>query len=593
MANTIDLKKNTEAITLPIAEVGKDYDCELTSSAIPGNTYMLISSSIKEIKGVTLVKVETGWHFKGRPTEITESGGTTFTLVVREVANTSNFFEVIVTFIIRDKVSMNIKVPPCMKDMHYTHTLMDAKSLGKDRTLRIKTNNTDSHFPDGLSLSQGKLIGTPKEDVVEEKEFDFNVELFNAKTQKVEEIYQIKLHQLEKLKVSVTNPPVMFIDYSYDFSLNISGGSKKHDIENASEIANKVKQEMKGITFNNANKSFSGKLTSALEHGKVNVDIDIYDSENHEFKIKVPLLFTSETVKDITKVYPVENELGDIDPGRGYHMAFKADGGYGKLHYELKPPVKGMSIEETTGIITGVPEDHLEEDNVTITIVVTDTPPKSDIGKKKTKIFKDLKANIKHQVSAPLINVPVEGTTYPTELFLAPYFPRGGRDLVEIILINGRSEVTSINGRYGNIKIKPDDKFTIIYTPHVQADEGVDVIHYKISNGPYSATNTMRFDVLHKLQASSHTTTAGYGEMVTVNLSKNAVGGPFDSALTGPYFTSANSFCKVTNESDNIMLRYRVPDRKEFSGSELVIDYALVKRIHTSQLAKVTIKIQD
>lgn len=592
MAQKIDLKKKSSTITLPDAEVDKDYDCELSTSEISGSTYMSISSARKEINGVKLVKVEGGWHFKGRPTEITESSGTTFTVLVRDASDVNNFFEVIVTFIIRDKKRLNANLPPCMQSMSYTHTLMDAALLGNNESLRIKTEDT-SNVPAGLSVKKGTLTGTPTADVTAEKIFEFIVELFNVETNTVEASYPLTITQFKKLNVPLTSPPTIYVDYNYDFLLEINGGSGQYDISNEAMIKEKLKKQMEGITFNKSRKSFSGKIAKDLVDKKASVELNIVDSVHHDFKINVTLLFTSETVREITKVSPAGNELPDIDPGRGYKTTLQAIGGYGKLHYELTPNIKGMSIDEGTGLITGVPVDHLEEDNIAIAIAVHDTPHTGDSGKRKIKTF-NLTAKIIHQVSAPLIEVAVEGSTNPTELFLGTYLPRNGRGL-NLKLIdpkNGNKEVDSIKGRYGEVKITTPGTLAVTYSPTANAGEGVDIIHYQVSNSSYHASNTIRFDVLHNLQASNHEKTVSHGDVVTVNLADSATGGPFDTALTHSDFTSANSFCKVTKTEKGIILSYTVPGRNEFSGNQLVIKYVLVKRIHTSQLAKVTINIQ-
>ncbi|MFN1150030.1 hypothetical protein [Serratia liquefaciens] len=590
MTNQAILTKVPGTITLPSAEVDQDYDCELTTSDISGNTYMTISSSNKSINGVKIENVSGVWHFKGRPTESTEGGSTTFTILVRDVTDRTNFFEVVATFTIREKKSLNASLPPCMKDMQYTHTLMTGDSLEKGTSLRIKTEDA-SNVPAGLRLDKGVLVGAPTADVSAEKVFEFIVELFNSNTKKVEATYSLSITQLKKLTVKVTEPPRVFINYTYKFSLDINGGSGRYTIKNVSDIDKQVKVDMPGITFNGVNKSFSGKLTSAIKNNQISLTIEIQDSAHGEFKIKEPLVFISEAVHDITKVIPSRAELPPIDPGKGYNATFKATGGYGTLHYKLNPAIAGMSINELTGIITGVPREHLDEDEVKLTVVVTDTPPTGDL--QKTETFKDLHAKIIHQVAAPLIEAAVDSNAKSTELYLALYFPRHGRDITDIKLIEPKTgkDAISITGMYGVIAIKEDDLFTLTYTPNAHGGEGVDTVHYKVSNGVYHDSNVIRFDVLHKLQAANKEKSAQHGEVVTVNLSNDAIGGPFDSALTHSEFTSANSFCTVTNENGKIILSYTIPRKNEFSGNQLVIKYILVKRIHTSQLAKVTIKI--
>lgn len=584
--NNVDLTNDRNILTLPPATLESDYDCQLKVPSISGEVNISIDGVTSTINGVKVLKVGTEWHFKGTPTNSTEPEGKTFMLLVREVADPTNFFTVEVCFIIKDKIALNEMLPPCMKDMAYTHTLIDAGSLAQYE-LRIKTED-NGNVPPGIGIEANQIKGQPSKDVPKDTVFEFIVELADKTTKALVASYPLRVKQFKKLALEGTIQKIIPVGYKYTSNLVINGGSGQYTI-NTAEINKILTEKMKDIVFSEEDRTFSGTLKAKIDSPNgIIVNLKITDKNYTDFFLPIPLDFTSKEISGITLTKPVKNtELEPIILGKEYQGHVTATGGYDALKYSIEPPVLGMNINVENGTITGVPQNIPINDKIKFIVHVKDSPPSGD--PQKNEQF-ELIATVKHPVTAPLIEKAIDSNQNTTELFILKYFPRQGRDVSDFSFIEKGNKVNEINGRYGRITIK--DKYIVVYTPSPDKKEGgVENIQYQVSNSTSQESGTIHFDVLPELTAVNKTASGKRRETVFINLSDDAIGGPFDSALTLPDYISGNSYCQVKNENNKIILQYTIPDKSEFVGNQIIIKYVLVRRVHTSELAKVTINI--
>lgn len=347
-SNAVKIKnEQNQTVQLPQGRVNAPYKVELVFDGFSAGDINVTLNQGNIPTDLHITKDNGKSYISGTPKVATDEHGTSFQLQVYVIGNEDDAIIVRVKLTVVSQSELdNTALPPCMQTIKYTAQL---KTKGGTNTSgKFKLLSGDK-LPAGLNLSEdGKITGTPTEDIVDKKIYDFTVTLNSASEVLANYDLQIIQYPVIKITTMLLNPA--YVGHAYKNTVNYLGGSGKL----TSQLEAPKPDLLKGITYQATEHSFTGTPTDAFD---ADVIIKVTDSIDPSFVVSKTLKLQSQKVTPVTLVKPVapSTVVGTLSIGHPFSEEIQAKGSFPPLHFSSKDLPKGLVLSDE-GKITGQPE---------------------------------------------------------------------------------------------------------------------------------------------------------------------------------------------------------------------------------------------